>query len=271
MSSSKQRSPYARQVRNALIKTTASEPNPNPMLKRCSVWGCGESTQAFAGKGLSQSLCSKHVRHLSRHGSAHCNSYKASDMKPYLWAVERWLRENKDVALVKRITAMFDALLHGAGKPETAMRMLRAPAKDKAKVALARMRVRGIKPVRLLSITLATHAVLQDDQSMRHQGKEFLHVQIARQAHRLAARYVPVAYVSRGFGDEIKGGGLKFGHQIFPSGTGIIMRQLGAQIDAIGEHLVDLAVPHVLELKRTRFGQHASRQPLANATNGAKL
>jgi hypothetical protein len=269
--SNHQRSPYAKQIRNAFIKTTASEPHPNPMLKRCSVWGCGEPTQAFAGKGLSQSLCGKCVRHLSRHGSAHCNSYKASDMKGFNWATERWLKANKDVALVKRITAMFDALLNGAGKPETAMRMLRAPAKDKAKVALARMRVRGIKPVRLLTITLATHAVLQDDQSMRHQGKEFLHVQIARQAHRLAARYVPAAYESRGFGDEIKGGGLKFGHQIFPAGTGIVMRQLGAQIDAIGEHLVDLAVPHILELKRVRFGQHASRQPLANATHGAKL
>jgi hypothetical protein len=271
MSSGKQRSPYAKQIRNAHIKTTASEPHPNPMFKQCSVWGCSNPTQAHAGKGLSERYCAKHVRHLSRHGSAHCHSYKAADMKPYKLATERWLEDHKDVALVKRITAMFDALMNGAGKPETAMRMLRAPAKDKAKVALARMRVRGIKPVRLLSITLATHAVLQDDQSMRHQGKEFLHVQIARQAHRLAARYVPVAYVSRGFGDEIKGGGLKFGHQIFPSGTGIVMRQLGAQIDAIGEHLVDLAVPHILELKRTRFGQHASRQPLANATHGAKL
>jgi hypothetical protein len=259
MSSSKQRSPYAKQIRTAHINTTANEPQPNAMFKQCTVFSCALPTQAHAGKGLSERYCAKHVRHLSRHGSAHCNSYKASDMKPYIWATERWLKVNQDVSLVKRIIVMFDALLNGAGKPEITSRMLRAPAKDKAKVALARMRVRGIKPIRLLTITLATRAIVADDQTFSHRGNEFLHVQIARQAHRLAARYVPKGKEDVGFGDKIIGG-LKWGHQTFPAGTGIALRILGVLIDDIGSHLADKAVPSIIELKRTRFGKHASRQ-----------
>jgi hypothetical protein len=254
MSSSKQRSPYAKQIRTAHINTTANEPQPNAMFKQCTVFTCSLLTQAHAGKGLSERYCAKHVRHLSRHGSAHCNSYKASDMKPFIWATERWLKANKDVSLVKRIIVMFDALLNGAGKPETAMAMLRAPAKDKAKVALARMRVRGIKPIRLLTITLATRAIIADDQTFSHRGNEFLQVQIARQAHRLAARYVPAGYE-----DKVKDG-KPWGFKSFPAGTGIVMRELGKVIDDIGSHLAEKAVPSIIELKRIRFGQHASRQ-----------
>jgi hypothetical protein len=254
MSSSKQRSPYAKQIRTAHINTTANEPQPNAMFKQCTVFSCALPTQAHAGKGLSERYCAKHVRHLSRHGSAHCNSYKASDLKPFLWATERWLKANKDVSLVKRIVIMFDALLNGSGKPQTAMAMLRAPAKDKAKVALARMRVRGIKPLRLLTISLASRAIVAADQTYSHRGNEFLHVQIARQAHRLAARYVPVGYE-----DKVKDG-KPWGFKSFPAGTGIVMRELGKVIDDIGSHLADLAVPHIIELKRTRYQQHATRQ-----------
>jgi hypothetical protein len=253
MSSSKQRSPYAKQIRTAHIKTTANEPQPNAMFKQCTVFSCALPTQAHAGKGLSERYCAKHVRHLSRHGSAHCHSYKATDLKPYLWATERWLKANQDVSLVKRIIAMFNALLNGAGKPATAMAMLRAPSKDKAKVALARMRVRGIKAMRLLTITLATRAIIADDQSFSHRGNEFLRVQIARQAHRLAARYVPTGY------EDKVNDGKPWGFKAFPAGTGIVMRELGKLIDDIGSHLADLAVPHIIELKRTRFGQHATR------------
>jgi hypothetical protein len=262
--SNHRRSPYAKQIRNAYVRTTASEANPNARFKTCTVFTCANPTQAHAGKGLSERYCGKHVRHLSRHGSAHYNSYRAADMKPYIWATERWLRENKDHSMVKRIITLFEALLHNAGKPETAKGMLRAPAKAKAKVALARMRVRGIKPIRLLTITLATRAIVADDKSFSHRdGNEFLHVQIARQAHRLAARYVPPGYE-----DKVKDG-KPWGFKAFPEGTGLVMLELGKTIDAIGEHLADMAVPRIVELKRTRFGQHASRPLLALATQSA--
>jgi hypothetical protein len=258
--SNHRRSPYQRQIRANYLRTVASEPQPNAHSKTCIVFTCSLPTQAHAGNGLSGRYCGKHVRHLARHGSAHCNSYRAADMKPYIWSTEQWLRENKDQSMVKRIITLFEALLDNAGRPETAKGMLRAPAKSKAKVALARMRVRGIKPTRLLTITLATHAIVADDQSFSHRdGNEFLHVQIARQAHRLAARYVPPGYEGK-----VKDG-KPWGFKAFPEGTGLVLRELGKTIDGIGEHLVDMAVPRILELKRTRFGNHASRPPLAHS------
>jgi hypothetical protein len=133
------------------------------------------------------------------------------------------------------------------------MRMLRAPAKDKARVALARLKFRGIKPIRLLTITLATRAIVADDQTFSHRGNEFLHVQIARQAHRKAARFTPVGYE-----DKVKDG-KSWGFKAFPAGTGIVMRELGKVIDDIGSHLADKAVPSIIELKRTRYGKHATR------------
>ena len=144
-------------------------------------------------------------------------------------------------------------MLVGVGKPEIATRMIRADAGQKAKNALARMRVRGVKPSRLMIIVLATHAAVKADQSFSHRGKEFLHVQIARQAHRLAARFVP-----KGQEDKIKDG-RKWGFKNFGRSAGLGLRELGKILDEVGGHLVDRALPHILELKVERFGHYASR------------
>jgi len=234
----------------------AFEANLDARHKRCIVLGCLRDTQAFAGRGLSQTYCTSHIRHLARHGSAHRNSYRASELKPYLWAAECWLKDNKDNSLVKRIETAFEALLNAAGPPEIATRMIRAKAKRKAKNALARMRVRKVKPIRLMAIVLATHAILEDDQSDSHRGGEFRQVQIARQAHRLAARFVP-----KGYEAKVKDG-IKWGFKNFPNSAGLVLRELGSQLDDLGGHLVDRALPRILEFKVQRWGHHPSRQAL---------
>ena len=239
-----------------IVGTVARQANPNARFKRCTVLGCSNPTQAFAGKGLSPTYCSSHVRHLARHGTAHRASYRATEMKPYLWAAERWLKENKDNSLVVRIETAFKAMLNGSGTPEIATRMVRAKAKRKAKNALARMRVRKVKPIRLMTIVLATHAILKDDQSYSHRGGEFRQVQIARQAHRLAARFVP-----KGYEAKVKDG-VKWGFKNFPHSAGLVLRELGSQLDDLGGHLVDRALPRILERKVKRWGHHPSRQAL---------
>lgn len=253
------RSEYSRTIRANLTRTTAREANPNARHKRCTVFGCPRETQAFAGKGLSQTYCTSHVRHLARHGSAHHGSYRAAELKPYLWAANQWLRENAGNSFVKRIEQALEAMLIGAGNPEIATRMVRADARRKAKNALARMRVRGIKPSRLAIVVLATHAILKDDQSYSHRGSEFRHVQIARQAHRLAARFTPRGMEGR---KSAPGAKLKWGHESFPYSAGLVLRELGAQLDETGGHLVDRALPRILELKVQRWGKHPSRQVL---------
>ncbi|MEP6828535.1 MAG: hypothetical protein ABJA10_10725 [Aestuariivirga sp.] len=247
---------YAHTIRKALTRTTARESNTNARHKRCTVFGCTNETQAFAGKGLSQTFCTSHVRHLARHGTAHRGSYRAAELKPYLWAAHRWLKENKANSLVTRIEFAFEAMMDGAGKPEIATRMIRADAKRKAKNMLAVMRVRGVKPNRLMGIVLATHAILRDDQSFSHRGTEFLRVQAARQAHRLAARFTPAGMEGKKSAPGVK---LKWGHESFPYSAGLAMRELGRLLDEIGGHLADRALNPILELKAQRFGHHASR------------
>jgi hypothetical protein len=262
-----QRNEYKRQIRKAFVSTTASEPHPNPMLKRCSVWGCGESTQAHKGKGLSQKLCGKHVRQNARHGSPHRPSYRASDIKPYRMATAQWLRENKASPFLQKIIASYQALLDGAGpcgRDQWASSMHRKSAKVKAKAALARLRERGVNPNRLLIITLATWCICEDDISMRALP-EFRIVQIAKQAGRLASRVIPKGSEAKGFEDRANKGYIGFGWQSFPTVSGPILRELGKAIDDIGSHLADQAVPAILTIKRTRFGQHPSRQPASSA------
>ena len=154
------RNEYAHEIRKNLTRTTAREANPNARHKRCTVAGCANETQAFAGKGLSQTLCGPHVRAAQRNGTPFRASYRAAELRPYIWAAERWLKENATDSLVRRIETAIVALLETSGSPEIATRMIRTDAKRKAKNALARMRVRGVKPSRLMVIVLATHAIL---------------------------------------------------------------------------------------------------------------
>jgi hypothetical protein len=262
-----QRNEYKRQIRKAYVKITASEVHPNPMLKRCSVWGCGNPTQAHKGKGLSQKLCATHVRHQARHGSPHRNSYRAADMKPYLMSTAQWLRTNKGLPFLQRILASYQALLDGAGpcgRDQWASSMHRKSAKVKVKAALARLRERGVSPNRLLIITLSTWSICEDDISMRALP-EFRIVQISKQAGRLASRVIPKGSEAKGFDDRANKGYLKFGWQSFPTVSGPILRELGKAIDDIGSHLADQAVPAILTIKRTRFGQHPSRQPASSS------
>jgi hypothetical protein len=254
------RSEYAHEIRKNLTRTTAREANHNARHKHCTVFACGKPTQAFAGKGLSQTYCTSHVRHFARHGTAHRVSFRASELKTYLWAAQQWLKENANDSLVKRIELTFQALLNGDGKaPEIATRMIRTGAKRKAKNAIARMRVRGVKPRRLMVIVLATHAILKDDQSFSHRGNEFLHVQIARQAHRLAARFVPKGYEAKVHD------GLKWGFKSFPHSAGLVLRELGYQLDEIGGNLIHRALPQIIEMKIKRWGHHPSRQAFEDA------
>lgn len=127
------RNAYAHEIRKNLTRTTAREPQSNARHKRCTAYPCENPTQAFAGKGLSQTYCTSHVRHVARHGTAHRGSYRAAELKPYLWAAQRWLKENKNDTLVKRVEFAFEAMLIGDGKaPDIATRLIRTSASFKA-------------------------------------------------------------------------------------------------------------------------------------------
>jgi hypothetical protein len=159
---------------------------------------------------------------------------------------------------VQKTIAQTQLLLESSGRPETAYGMLRADADKKAKVALARLRVAGLKPERLVAIVLATWTIAEDDASERTLS-EFRTVAIGKQANRLSARWMPErakAMPKGSFGRRT--------YEKFPEATGGMLRALGKAIDEAGNILVDEAVPFILELKRTKYGPHPSRQVSKN-------
>lgn len=249
-------------ISNAVDRTSdrASRPSPDA-LPVCSVWDCGRPPQAANGKGLSRRYCTKHVRHYARHGSAHRGSYSAAELKPYLWAAERWLNAHAGDGIVRAAVKAMAGLLADAGRPEITTRMLHATAKARARVALARLRTQGVPPERLLTIALATWALGQDDWSFRADN-EFRRVQIAKQAHRLAARHMPA------WTEGIpKTSPALLAVQRFPEATGLVLRELGRRIDHIGGAVAEAALPELLAMKRERWGQHPLHPADASTTH----
>jgi hypothetical protein len=252
------RSQEARAARKQRIRRDAKRAVPENAMRRCIVWGCSKSPQLGDATGLSPRLCRAHVKHNQRHGSPHRKTWPAAELRPYIKSAELWLEQNANQSMVQRVIAEMKLLLETSGRPETAYGMLRADAERKAKVALARLRVAGIKPERLVAIVLATWTIAEDDAYERTM-KEFRTVAIGKQAHRLSARWMPERAKAMP-----KGSLSRHVYEKFGESTGGVLRALGKAIDDAGNLLVDRAVPHILALKRTKFGPHPSRQYLAN-------
>lgn len=240
----------ARRVAN--IKARASARSLNA-LSICSVIDCERRTQASSGKGLSRRYCGRHVKYYARHGSAHRGSYRAQELKPYLLSAERWLKAHAKETFVKLALIALLRVLEEAGRPEIITRMHGAPAKKRARAALARLRTQSVKPERLLTIALATWALVDDDWSFRADN-EFRRVQIAKQAHRLAARHTP----TWAEGLPRTSPSMKAMNR-FPEATGPVLRELGRMIDHVGGSVAESALPELLAIKRQHWGKHPSQ------------
>jgi hypothetical protein len=252
------RSQEARTARKQRIRYDAKRAVPENAMRRCIVWGCSKPPQLADATGLSPRLCRAHVKHNQRHGSPHRKTWPASELRPYIKSADLWLKQNSNQSMTQRVIAEMQLALETSGRPETAYGMLRADAVRKAKVALARLRVAGVKPERLVAIVLATWAIAEDDASERTLS-EFRTVAVGKQAHRLSARWFPERARAMPKGSMARRTYEKYGES-----TGGVLRALGKAIDDVANHLVDRAVPHILALKRTKFGPHPSRKPLAS-------
>ena len=248
------RSEYARTVRNSRIRHDAKQAIPENARSRCIVWGCPNKPQMATGTGLSPRLCQSHLKQRQRHGSPHRKTWPAAELRPYLKSAELWLKQNASQSMVRAVLARMQSLLDTSGGPETAYATLRADASRKAKAALAKLRVAGIKAERLVAIVLATYAIAEDDDSERTLS-EFRTVAIGKQAHRLSARWMPEKAKTLPEGSMARRTYEKFEHS-----AGGVLRELGKAIDEAGNLLVDQATVEILELKRTKFGPHPSRQ-----------
>ncbi|MCP3395684.1 hypothetical protein [Bradyrhizobium sp. CCGB20] len=219
---------------------------------RCAIPGCRNSTMGAAGAGLAAFHCRKHVEHKARHGSHWHGTYSAAELKPYLAAATSYVRPRAESdRFIKAALSAIALLLEEAGPTEIATRLRGMSPRRRARIALARLRVAGVKPERFVAIVLAITALIEEDPGS-HRTKEFRTVQIAKALHRLASGYHRVWELPDERGRLRKVSEL----HAFPRSSGQVLRIMGRAVEEHCEWVVEKHLPGVLALKKKRYGQH---------------
>lgn len=220
-------------------------------LPNCVIPGCGAPTMSASGSGLAAFHCRKHVEHKARHGSHWHGTYSAAALKPYLAAATSYLRPRAESdRLIKAALDGIRLLLEEAGPTEIATRLRGMSATRRTRIALARLRVAGIKPERFLAIVLAVTALIEEDPGS-HRVKEFRRVQIAKALHRLASGYHRVWEFQ-----DYQGQIVRTELHAFPRSSGPVLRLIGRAVEEPCEWVVEKHLSAVLDLKVKRYGRH---------------
>jgi hypothetical protein len=152
---------------------------------KCRAYGCSRPPQRRSGTGLSEAYCKAHIEFHRRHGSYWRRSFYAAELAPFGKAARAWLRARRDDPTVRRVATALENLMARAGVRVSAYDLRPLAPKYKARAALARLRDAGVSGVRLIEITLAVSARIAEGGP--YGSHEFLTVQIAKAAHRLAS------------------------------------------------------------------------------------
>ncbi len=228
-------------------------------MDRCTIPGCRNPTMRNQATGLAAFHCRKHVEHKARHGSHWHGTYNAAELKPYIVAATSYVRlQAESDQFIKAALSAIALLLEEAGPTEIATRLKGMSATRRARIALARLRVAGIKPERFVAIALAVTALIEEDPGS-HRVKEFRIVQIAKALHRLASGYHRVWELPDANGRLRKVSEL----HAFPRSSGPVLRLIGKAIEQPCEWVVDKHLSAVVALKVKRYGRHPSL-PKAN-------
>lgn len=221
-------------------------------LPVCVLPFCGRPTMNAAGNGVALFHCRRHVEHKARHGSHWHGTYSAAELKPYLAAAASYVRHRSEIdPFIKAALDTIALLLEEAGPTEIATRLKGMPATKRARIALARLRVAGIKPERIVAIVLAVTALIEEDPGS-HRTKEFRTVQIAKALHRLASGYHRVWELQDEKGRLKKVAEL----HAFPRSSGPVLRLIGKAVEQPCEWVVEKHLSAVLALKVKRYGRH---------------
>lgn len=212
---------------------------------------CSNPTMRAAGVGLAAFHCRKHVEHKARHGSHWHGTYRAAELKPYLSAAISYIRPRvqTDKFIATAIAAVGSAL-EEAGPVEIATRLKGMSAAKRAKIGLARLRVAGIRPERILSIVLAVTALVEEDPKS-HRTKEFRTVQICKAIHRLASGTHKVWEFQ-----DYQGRPRRTELHAFPRASGPVLRVMGRTLEELCEWVVEKHLAGVLAHKIKRYGRH---------------
>ena len=230
---SARRSPERHEHHRRLTRARALASSADPP-QTCAAVGCRKPTQRTVGDGFSTRYCRDHVEHLARHGSTWRTTPRKTELEPYRRAARRWLKANHARPVVQRVLAGLAGLLAAAGKSESAWSLRGLPPKERARIAMAKLREAKDAPDKLLVIALTIWSWLEA-QGADGRFVEFRQVQIAKAAKRLAS------------GTHKTRGGLTMPSK-YPPSSGSYLRHMGRAIDDVAALIGERAWPEVLAL-----------------------
>jgi hypothetical protein len=140
-------------------------------------------------------------------------------------------------------------------------------------MALARLRAADVKPERLLAITVAVHALIEEAPAVCHRIKDWRIVAIAKAAHRLASGYHRTWETQ-----DVQGRPRRIELHAYPRSSGRVLRHLGEMIEEHCGLVIEHFLTDIVAIKVKRYGQHLSvadpakfAATLANASGTQKV
>jgi hypothetical protein len=219
----------------------------------CTIMGCGKPTTRSAKRGLSPTLCRKHVLFRQRHGSTWCPSPTATALRPYIRSAMSFIELHREEPAISAALMELDWAMETAGPVVIATRLRGLSPSQRARVALARLRDAQVRPERLLAIALAVHGLIQEAPVLCHRIKEWRIVAIAKAVHRLSSGYHRVWESADGNGHT-----RRTELHAYPRSAGRILRHLGNSIEKECEWVIDRYLAPIVVLKVSRYGPHPS-------------
>jgi hypothetical protein len=229
-------------VAEGMLRCTVPDPKTGKM--------CGRSTTRASKDGLSPFLCRYHQQHRQRHGSTWCKTPKAKIVEPYLRAALAYLEVRHTDRWVKAALDSIRDQLEDAGPSEIATRLRGMPPRRRARIALARLRDKGVTPERLLAIPVAMRGLLQEADGHFARDPEYRQVAVAKAAHRLASGTHKSWELHHRDGRVVR-----TEMHAYPRSSGQILRHLGELLEAEAELVIYEHLEAVLELKVARYGK----------------
>lgn len=211
---------------------------------------CGRPTARAAKIGLSAFTCRLHQAHLQRHGSHWCKSPSAATLRPYLKAACSFIAAHRDDPFVGAALEGFRGLMETAGPVEIATRLRGLPPKRRAQIALARLREAAVAPARLLAISLAVAALIEDAPASVHRTRQWRIVAVAKAAHRLASGTHRLWELRDDKGNVAS----RTEMHAYPPSSGRVLRHLGEALVKESELAIEHHLSDVLALKAARTG-----------------
>lgn len=187
--------------------------------KTCTLPGCRRQTQTTAGNGHSPRYCKHHVEFHRRHGSYWYSSLTASEVEPFRKAAASWLKAHHDDIRVRKALQTISSRLGGSGHEVNAYSLRDKTAKERARIAFARMREAEIPAERILLRVIAVSACC-DAKGIDQRQREYRQVQYAKTVHRLASG---THRTTSGFPMPSK----------YPRSEGQVLRHMGEWLDDI--------------------------------------